>query len=93
VVDAPYAVLADRAHAQLRLEGHAEFAHQDDVQRRSEVPGDFRGDRDAAPRQAEDDHVLVPEVVQTLGQAASSVVAIGEIHGISHQLTRYPGPR
>ena len=50
-IDDADAVLADRAHAQLGLEGHAELAHDDHVERGAERSGDLGGDRHPAAGQ------------------------------------------
>jgi hypothetical protein len=47
----------DRAHRQLLVAGDAELADEDDVERGPERLSDLLGDRDAAPRQGEHDHV------------------------------------
>jgi hypothetical protein len=82
-VDDAHAVLADGPHPQLRLERNPQLAHHQDVQGCSEGPGDFGGDQDAAPRQADHDHVLraSTECVQPLGQESSGFGAVGEVHG------------
>ena len=41
-------VLADRPHGQLRVERHAELAHEDDVKWRVERQGDLEGYRHTA---------------------------------------------
>ena len=62
-VDHPYAVLPDGAHPELGVERHPELADHDHIQRRTERPGHLERDRDTAPRQAEHDHRLAPQVL------------------------------
>jgi hypothetical protein len=44
-----------RGIAQMATQWESELAHQDDVERHAERPGDFVGNGNAAARQAEDD--------------------------------------
>ena len=69
-VDDPYAVLPDRAHAQLGLERHPELTYDDHVQRRAKRLRHLGRDRDAASRQAKDNDGLVPQVPQPHGHPA-----------------------
>jgi len=77
-VDDPHPVLPDRAHAQLGLERHPELAHDDDIQRRAKRPGHLRRDRDAAPRQAQQNDGLAPQVPQPGCKPPPRIITIGE---------------
>jgi hypothetical protein len=79
-VDHPHPVLPDRAHPELRLERHPELADHDHIQRRAQRPGHLQRNRDTAPRQAEDDHRLAPQVLQPDGQLPPRIGTIGEKH-------------
>ncbi len=57
VVDDGHPTLADGAHGELRLEGHAQLAHDDDVERSAEGGRDLGRDGHAAARQPEHDGV------------------------------------
>src|SRR5690606_6982891 len=80
-VDHPGAVLADRAHAQLGLERHAQLADDDDVQRRAQRGGDLVGHRDTTPGQAQHDDGLVAQVRQLRGQPPPGISPIAEPPG------------
>ena len=79
-VDDPHPVLPDRAHAQLGLERHPELPHDDDIQRRAQRPRHLKRDRDAAPRQAQDNDRLAPQVPQPGGKPPPRIITIGENH-------------
>ena len=79
-VEDPHPVLPDRAHAQLGLERHPELTHDDDIQRRAKRPRHLKRDRDAAPRQAQDNDRLAPQVPQPGGQPPPRIITIGENH-------------
>jgi hypothetical protein len=53
----------DGAHRQLLVSGHAQLAHEQHVERRSESPSDARRDRHAAAGQPEDDDRVVARTV------------------------------
>ena len=76
IVEHPHAVLADGAEGQFRLKRHTELAHHKHVERGAQCPGDLKGHRHAASRQAENDDVLTTERLETLRQLASSVDTI-----------------
>ena len=78
VVHHPHTTLTDRSHREFGLEGHAELAHQDHVERRSEPDGHLCGHRHAAPRQAEDDRVLLAEMGQQGRESAARLSSVGE---------------
>src|SRR5579875_402427 len=59
--------LADRAHRQLGLERHAQFADDDDVQRGPERRRDLAGHHHPAPREPQHERVLWLEVPERLG--------------------------
>jgi hypothetical protein len=82
-VDDPHPVLPDRAHAQLGPERHPELAHHDDIQRRAKRPRHLERDRHAAPRQAEHDDGLTPQVPQPGGTPPPGIITIGENHNNS----------
>ena len=80
-VDDEDAVLADRPDRQLGLERHPELADQDHVERRAQSPGDLEGHGDTAPRQAQDDGVLVAVGVHGACQLTAGVGTVLEHHG------------
>jgi hypothetical protein len=61
----------DRAHGELRLHRHADFAHQDQVERSAERGGDLGGDRHAAPRQGQHHRMPAAISAQRPGQRAT----------------------
>jgi hypothetical protein len=77
-VDQPHAALAERSDAELRRSGGTEFAHDHQVQRRAQPPGDLEGHRDAASRQGHHDRCLQPQSCHTLGEAPPRIPAIVE---------------
>ena len=79
VVDDAHAILADRTHTELRLEGHAELANHDDVKWRIECPCNFVGDRHAAPGQAEHHHRAM-QMLQPRGKTTPGVGTIDKGH-------------
>lgn len=80
VVDHADAAFTDGSHARFRLEGHAEFAHQADVQRCAEGAGDLCGDRDPSAGQPQHHYVGTLEVLQQGRQPPAGVPTIHEVH-------------
>jgi hypothetical protein len=80
-VDDPNAALADGTHRQLGLEGQAELADDDDVERRIERPGDLEGDRHATTWQPQNDYILATEALQPLCQPTARIGPVHERHG------------
>src|SRR5690242_20939485 len=67
----PYTTLfRSRAQRQLGLERHADLAHQDDVERGVERPGDLDSDGDAAARQRQHDRIAGTQRCQPGGKLA-----------------------
>ena len=67
------------AEGEVLVAGDAELAHDEHVERGVERAGDLAGDRHAAARQAEHDHVVAAGVpAQALGQLPARVGAIPE---------------
>ena len=92
-VDDEDAVLAERAHGQLGLGGHADLADHDHVEGRTECGRHLEADRHAATGQAEDDHVGRRQVSESLGELPARVgtVPVDHAFGIVTLLTRYAG--
>ena len=67
-VDDADAAARDRAQGELLVAGDAELAHKEDVHRRSQRARDLDRHRHAAPRQAEDDHVVAPRDTSRAGR-------------------------
>ncbi len=78
VVQDAGAALADRAHGQLGLEGDAELAHHDHVERGVQRRGDLGGHGDPAPGQPQHDRVGVPQVLEQSGKPTPGVDAVRE---------------
>ena len=78
VVEHAYTVLADRAHAQLWLEGDTELAHHDHVEGRVERSGDFERDRHASSGKADHNRMLGTQVPQASSQLLAGVTAISK---------------
>jgi len=79
VVDHAHAAARDGAHGEFLVARHAEFADDEYVERRAERPGDLGGDRHAAARQAENDHVVAVSVLaQMAGKHPAGLAAIAE---------------
>lgn len=83
------------AEDQVLVAGDAELAHDEHVERRVERAGDLAGDRHAAARQAEHDHVVAAGVpAQALGQPPARVGAIPEALPFGgHEPACRPPPR
>jgi hypothetical protein len=75
----------DRADAQLRLEGRADLACDDDVERCAEHARDLVGDGYAAARQGEHHGLREPSVSlpfgQLLAEGLARLPAVTELHG------------
>ncbi len=76
IVEHAYAVLADRAHAELWLEGDTQFSYHDHIEGCLERSCDFERDRHASPREADDDRMLGTQVLKAGGQLLAGVAAI-----------------
>ena len=77
------AARGESAHGQLFVAGHPQFAHQEDVERRTERLRDLEADRDAAARQRQHDHVGATGVVLQPGrQLPARIGSIAKIHGV-----------
>ena len=72
-IDDPDVALPDRAHAQLGLDGYAELADHDHVERCAQRPRHLRRDRHAATGQREHHDVLAAQVQHPVGQAPACV--------------------
>ena len=68
-VDHPDPALTDGAHGELGLEGHAELADHDHVERGVQRTGHLEGHGDPAAREPEDDDVVRLEVPELLRRA------------------------
>ena len=86
-VEHEHPVLADGAGRELGLEGHAELADQDHVERGVQPPRDLEGDGHPAAGEAEDDGVGVPVALEGLtasrrpASARSSNITAGHLPG------------
>jgi hypothetical protein len=70
----------DRAERMLLVPGHPELAHQEHVERRTQLPSDLVRDRHAAPRQPEHDDVVAPRVAaQALREHPAGVPPVPEL--------------
>ena len=90
VVDDANAVFADGAHSQLGVDGNAELAHDDHVERRAEGPCDLERDGHAAPGQADDDRMLIPQGAESRPELLPGLPAISE-PSHDHLLDERPG--
>jgi hypothetical protein len=57
---------SDCAHGEFFMAGHAEFAHNKNIERNTEAPGDLKCDRDTTTREAENNDVVAPGVTEQL---------------------------
>ena len=80
LVEDHHAVLADRAHRQLRALWQAELAHQDDVEGGAQRAGHPGGHRHPAARQPEHDDVPTGERRHPAPQLLTRVPAVLERH-------------
>ena len=83
LVDDTHPSLADGSHGELRLEGHPQFAHDDDVERGAESLRHLEGHGHPAARKAEHHDIAVPDLgtLHDLGQLAARIHPIAEPHG------------
>ena len=76
-----HAALGDRAHRELGMSGHAELAHEEDVERRVQPFRHLAGDGHAASGQTQDDDIGAIRVAREVrGELAARVFAIEEAH-------------
>jgi hypothetical protein len=81
VIDDTYSPARDGSKREFLMSRDAEFADEENIERRVEIFGDLECYRNAAPRQREYDYVGVAAVnSQLLGQRASCVASISERH-------------
>jgi hypothetical protein len=65
---------------------HAQLAHEEHVQRRPERLCDLKGDRDAASRERQDDHIVAAGVLaQALREQPTRLSAVPEGRGGHHE--------
>ena len=57
---------SDRAHSEFLVAGHAEFAHNKNVERNTEPLRDFEGDRYTTTRKTENNYIVASGVAQQL---------------------------
>jgi adenylylsulfate kinase len=81
IVEVQRTVLDDRAHAELRLHGRAELAHDQHFKRRPQRLRHLGGDRHAAPRQRQHDRVLETDLPQSGGELTTRFGTVGKAHG------------
>src|SRR5204862_2037967 len=93
LVDDPDVAAGNRAHRELLAPWDAQLSDQHRVERRRERRGDLEADRDPAPRQPEDDHVVAASVALELAGQAPPCLApvaespyLGAVGGASHPL-------
>ena len=73
------AATGDGAHRKLRMTRRTELAHDENVERRVQMTGDFVADGNAAARQCQDDEIGSSRVqVQVLREHRSRLTTIGE---------------
>ena len=70
-IDQADAAGGDGTHGELFVPGHAELAHDVDVERDAERPGDFARDGHAAARQRQHDHVVPIAIIGQLSEPAA----------------------
>ncbi len=70
------------------------LAHEDDIERCVETPGDLRADGNTAAGQRKDERMLQPHGRQRLGQQPPGLGPVCEYHGSAHRAdhTRPPSP-
>jgi hypothetical protein len=90
VVDDAVAPGRDGAHGKFFTPGNADFAHDEDVERRRELDRDLVADRYPTARKRVDDEIRAPGVfAKRRGQNAPSVLSIGvEGHEVFSQVSR-----
>ena len=74
--------LADGSHGELGLEGHPQFAHDDDVERGVESLRHLEGHGHPAARKTEHHDIAVPDLgtLHDFGQLAACIYPIAEPH-------------
>jgi hypothetical protein len=72
-IDDPDAALPDRAQAQLGLDGYAELADHDHVERRAQRPRHLRRDGHTATGERQHHDVLAAQVQHPVGQPPACV--------------------
>jgi hypothetical protein len=78
----------DGAHGEFLVAGHAQFADDEDIERRMEAARDFEGDRDAAAGKAEHDEVgSVGEAGEFIRQHLARLRAILETKAHARSLS------
>jgi hypothetical protein len=83
------ATRSNGTHGQLFVARHPQFAHQEHIERRAELMGHLEPDRDAAPRQRQDEQgPTAPVVVQFLRQLAAGINPVTRVHGFSSTSVR-----
>lgn len=70
----------DCAHRQLGLAGHADLAHEDQIERRMQHLGYLRRHRYAAARQSEYDRILSAMAGEPGGKPAAGITAVEKRH-------------
>ena len=79
LVEHAHAAGGDGAHGQLLVARHAQLAHEEDVERGAQRPGHLVGDRHAAARQRQHEHVRAAGVGgELLGQQPAGLGAVSE---------------
>ena len=76
--------IRDGTDGEFRLVRCTQFAHERDIQRRVEPPGDLRGHRHAAARKGKDERRGEVHFRQPLGQQQASLVAVRKDHSPAH---------
>jgi hypothetical protein len=69
-----------RAHGQLGLRRDTDLAHEDQIERRVELGGDFCGHDNTATRESEDHRVLILVADKSSSELASRVRSVLEGH-------------
>ena len=70
----------DRAHGKFRLQGRADLAHQDQIERRLQPIGDLGRDRNATARQRQDHGMTVLVFRQSCGQLMAGIISVLKQH-------------
>ena len=82
IVEESNAATGDGTHGQFFMAGHAKFPDDEDIQRSVQSRSNFVGDRDAAPRQSQNQHNrLIPVDLERPREETSSMCAILKLHG------------
>ena len=78
-VEHPHTILADGTHPELRLEGNAELADDDDVERRVQGTRDFEPDWDTSAWKRKDHGPLASKMHQAIREQPSRLTPIVEL--------------